>query len=133
MHRLISTFPKFSLGKFQICRPHIKYFSIPDPMSEDEHHIDIDENYTPDAQLPYISTLKGRFSFFPIDDHPLLPGYVRMIPISKKLENKLADPTTTQKVVVSTLKNPEMQQGMKAALYLNNQISQLDEQLRSRG
>lgn len=55
----------------------------------------------------------GEFPFLPINDHPLIPGYSRFLPISLKLANALTDLSdketeqTRVKVVVSVMKESQ--------------------------
>ena len=65
-----------------------------------------------------VKTRLGRFPYFPIDDHPLVPGYSRMIPISREFIDKLKELSNGEilKTVVSVCKNPGSIEGVQQLL-----------------
>jgi hypothetical protein len=70
--------------------------------------------------VPHIRKFAGTFPYLPLDDHPLIPGYARLISITKEIAEKLvADNVEEKKLCMSVLKNPDRQQGI-SLLYINN-------------
>ena len=74
---------------------------------------------------PYLKTHTGLFPYLPLNDHPLVPGYTRFLPMSMKLSDKLAEmieKDDSQKFVFSVVKENKSADQM-------SQIKQLLEQL----
>jgi hypothetical protein len=53
----------------------------------------------------------------PLDDHPLIPGYARIIGLTMELTEKLKELNVEKtKLVVSVLKNPEKVEALQASM-----------------
>ena len=64
---------------------------------------------THDIKYNNIRLFKGKFSYLPIDDHPLIPGYTRMLSITREiLEIIKVKNLENNQIVVSVCKNPEL-------------------------
>lgn len=75
--------------------------------------------FTQDPSHIHLKTHIGKFPYFPINDHPLIPGYARFLPITMKLSEKISeylDNDETQKFVLSV---------SKERLSENNQLKSL--------
>lgn len=67
-------------------------------------------------KVEHVKVFTGEYSYLPLDDHPLIPGYSRAIGISKDILDKLKELNVEQnKLVISVLKNPEAIEGVQAA------------------
>lgn len=78
-----------------------------------------------DSVNPYLKTHTGLFPYLPLNDHPLVPGYTRFLPMSLKLSDKiseLVEKDETQKFVFSVVKENKSVDQI-------SQIKQLLEQL----
>lgn len=65
-------------------------------------------------KIPHIKVFKGTYPYLPLNDHPLIPGFHRRIPISKQLSAHLKwTKNQPAKMVISVLKNPESIEGMQ--------------------
>ena len=59
-------------------------------------------------KLNHIKLLQGRFPYLPLDDHPLIPGYARILNLSKDIYDKLKEIDVEKKLlVISVMKNPK--------------------------
>ncbi len=75
---------------------------------EEEDYIDEKGN-----KVPFVKKSFGKFPFLPIGDHPLIPLYNRMVPITKELSDALISEKLEEKrFCVSVIKNPEKLVGL---------------------
>lgn len=64
-----------------------------------------------------VKILQGKFPYMPIDDHPLIPGYARMLNISKELFDKLKEAKVEESnLVISVTKNPEQIEAVQLSM-----------------
>ena len=64
-----------------------------------------------------VKVFQGKFPYMPIDDHPLIPGYARMMNISKELFDKLKEANVEQnQLVISVTKNPEQIEAIQLSM-----------------
>lgn len=89
--------------------------------SETENELSEDistEDYLDRGQkLDYIRVYKGKYPFIPLDDHPLIPGYARMIAVPKNVFQRMKEMNVEEtKMVISVCKNPEKIEGVQLAL-----------------
>ena len=64
-----------------------------------------------------IKIFQGKFPYMPIDDHPLIPGYARMLNISKELYEKLKEAKVEEhQMVISVARNPEQIEAIQLSL-----------------
>ena len=62
-----------------------------------------------------IKTFSGTYPYMPLYDHPLIPGYPRIIPANKAMLDKLIELNVEKtNIVLSVLKNPEKLEGLQA-------------------
>jgi hypothetical protein len=55
----------------------------------------------------------------PLDDHPLIPGYARMIAVTREITEKLKELNAEKtKIVISVLRNPEKVEALQASMYI---------------
>ena len=95
-----------------------KGIEVPETLSE----IIIDEDGT---KIKNVKISTGIFPYFPLDDHPLIPGYSRMIPITREFLDKWNEIEQSKQLrsVISICKNPEKIEGLQhLSMYLNNVI-----------
>jgi hypothetical protein len=86
------------------------------PSSNKENLPEIkEENYLEKiSKFENIKILQGKYPYMPLDDHPLIPGYARMIAISREISDKLKElKAESTKLVVSVCKNPEKIEGVQ--------------------
>ena len=75
---------------------------------EEEDYIDEKGN-----KIPFVKKSSGKFPYLPIGDHPLIPLYNRMVPITKELSDALINEKLEEKrFCVSVIKNPEKIAGL---------------------
>jgi len=68
-------------------------------------------------KLENIKLLQGRFPYLPLDDHPLIPGYARMLSLSKEIFDKLKElEVENTQLVISVLKNPEQMDAVQLGI-----------------
>src|SRR5690242_3229600 len=83
-----------------------------DPDIQTEDYIDSTGN-----KLDYVKVYKGEFPYMPLDDHPLIPGYARMIAVSREITDKLKEINAEKtKLIISVLKNPEKVEALQASM-----------------
>jgi hypothetical protein len=64
-----------------------------------------------------IKIFQGKFPYMPIDDHPLIPGYARMLNLSKEIFDKLKEVNVEQnQLVISVAKNPEQIEAIQLSM-----------------
>jgi len=84
------------------------------------------ENLTEDGKkLENTKVYSGVYPYMPLDDHPLIPGYARMLAITMDLTNKLKELNVEKtKLVISVLKNPENIEALQQSqLYIIQKIN----------
>lgn len=76
------------------------------------------ENYELDGEkLDYIKVYKGMYPYMPLDDHPLIPGYARMIAVTREITEKLKEVNAEKtKLVISVLRNPEKVEALQPSM-----------------
>jgi hypothetical protein len=76
---------------------------------------------TPDAENENPDDIKvsfGTFPYLPLNDHPLIPGYGRLLAVTSEITEKLKEINAEKtKIVVSVVKNPEKIEALQAAMY----------------
>jgi len=76
--------------------------------------VDITEQ---EEKIKHIKIYQGKFPYMPIDDHPLIPGYARMLNVSKELFDKLKEAKVEQnQLVISVTKNPEQIEAVQLSM-----------------
>lgn len=77
--------------------------------------VDITEDH--ENKFNNVKVFQGKFPYMPIDDHPLIPGYARMLNISKELFDKLKEAKVEQnQLVISVAKNPEQLEAIQLSM-----------------
>ena len=67
-------------------------------------------------KLDYIKIYHGLYPYMPLDDHPLIPGYARMIAVTREITDKLKEMNVEKtKLVISVLRNPDKMESLQAA------------------
>lgn len=68
-------------------------------------------------KIANIKKFSGTFHYLPLDDHPLIPGYSRLISITKEIAEKLIEEKVEEKrLCMSVLKNPDKLEGVSLPL-----------------
>ena len=67
------------------------------------------------TKIKNIKTIIGTYPYFSLDDHPLIPGYSRMIPVTREFLDKWNEIEHSKqlKSVISICKNPEKIEGLQ--------------------
>lgn len=81
-----------------------------------------------DPIFPYQKTYNGEFMYLPINDHPMIPGYSRFLPISDILSTKLNDimkemdnPDESRlKIVMSVVKEAKVENNLQLKNIIEN-------------
>jgi hypothetical protein len=61
----------------------------------------------------------GTYPYLPLNDHPLIPGYGRLLAVTSEITEKLKEMNAEKtKIVVSVVKNPEKIEALQAAMYI---------------
>ena len=119
LNRNIRFFYKSSFYRFDFSRKNLKTsnLSISEPFGEGIKP----EEYKEEGgnTLDYIKVYHGSYPFMPLDDHPLIPGYARMIAVSREIIDKLKEANVEKtKLVMSVLKNPDKVEALQASMYI---------------
>ncbi len=80
---------------------------------------EIGDEYVDEAgnKLESIKVNQGIYPYMPLDDHPLIPGYARMIAISREISEKLKEMDVEKtKLVISVLRNPDKVEGVQPTM-----------------
>ena len=80
-------------------------------IAENPEIVDITDKYQ------NIKVFQGKFPYIPIDDHPLIPGYTRMLSLSRDLFERIRETNPEQnQLVISVCKNPEQIEGVQLSM-----------------
>jgi hypothetical protein len=117
LNKNIRFFYKSSFYRFDFSRKNLKTsnISINEPFGEGIKP----EDYQEDSgkKLDYIKVYNGSYPYMPLDDHPLIPGYARMIAVSRDIIDKLKEANVEKtKLVMSVLKNPDKVEALQASM-----------------
>lgn len=83
--------------------------------AENPELVEITEDH--ESKFNNVKVFQGKFPYMPIDDHPLIPGYARMLSISKELFDKLKEAKVEQnQLVISVAKNPEQLEAIQLSM-----------------
>jgi hypothetical protein len=59
----------------------------------------------------------GTFPYLPLNDHPLIPGYGRLLAVTSEITEKLKELNAEKtKIIVSVVKNPEKIEALQASM-----------------
>jgi len=117
INRNIKNFYKTSFYRFDFSRKNLKTsnLSISEPFGDgvkSEEYIEEGGN-----KLDYIKVYHGSYPYMPLDDHPLIPGYARMLAVSREIIDLLKEANVEKtKMVMSVLKNPEKVEALQASM-----------------
>jgi hypothetical protein len=117
INKNIRFFYKSSFYRFDFSRKNLKTsnISISEPFGEGVKG----EEYREESgnKLDYIKVYHGTYPYMPLDDHPLIPGYARMLAVSREIIDKLKEANVEKtKMVMSVLKNPEKVEALQASM-----------------
>ncbi len=60
----------------------------------------------------------GIYPYIPLNDHPLIPGYGRLITVTSEITNKLKELNAEKtKIIVSVNRSPENTEALQSPLY----------------
>ena len=113
----IRFFNKSSLFRCDFSRKNLKNsnISVSEPFGEGITAEDYKEESG--NNLDYIKVYHGSYPYMPLDDHPLIPGYARMIAVSREIIDKLKEVNVEKtKLVMSVLKNPEKVEALQSSM-----------------
>ncbi len=76
------------------------------------------ESFVEDGkELEYVKIYSGLYPYMPLDDHPLIPGYSRILAVTRELTDKLKEMNVEKtKLVISVLRNPENVEALQAQM-----------------
>ena len=117
LNRNIRFFYKSSFYRFDFSRKNLKTsnISLTEPFGDGITAEDYKEESG--NNLDYIKVYHGSYPYMPLDDHPLIPGYARMIAVSREIIDKLKEANVEKtKLVMSVLKNPEKVEALQASM-----------------
>jgi hypothetical protein len=61
--------------------------------------------------------IQATYPYLPLNDHPLIPGYGRLITVTSEVTNKLKELNAEKtKIVVSVIKSPENTEALQSPL-----------------
>jgi len=105
-------FHKFKIPNFYFGTKSIYTEKLPLPEQENL------ESYVEDGKtIQNVKVYNGIYPYMPLDDHPLIPGYARIIGLTMELTEKLKELNVEKtKLVVSVLKNPEKVEALQASM-----------------
>jgi len=107
----------YNCSRFKIIskNPKIISKSLSPDQGANPEFIDITEDH--ESKFKNVKVFQGKFPYMPIDDHPLIPGYARMLNISKELFEKLREAKVEQnQLVISVAKNPEQIEAVQLSM-----------------
>lgn len=106
---------KYTYSKFNFARKTVKETSVEVPEPADNPNT---EDYEVGGKkLNYIKVYHGIYPYMPIDDHPIIPGYARMIAVTREITDRLKELNAEKtKVVISVLKNPEKVEALQPSM-----------------
>ncbi len=110
-------FYRSSFYRFDFSRKTLKTNGL--PISEPFGEGVVGEDYVEEGgnKLDYIKVYNGTYPYMPLDDHPLIPGYARMIAVTREIIDKLKEANVEKtKIVMSVLKNPEKLEALQASM-----------------
>lgn len=117
LNRNIRFFYKSSFYRFDFSRKNLKTSSISVSDSFGEGIKEEDYKDESGNKLDYIKVYHGSYPYMPLDDHPLIPGYARMIAVTREIIDKLKEANVEKtKLVMSVLKNPEKVEALQASM-----------------
>ena len=105
LSRNMRFFYKSSFYRFDFSRKNLKTsnISVTEPFGEGITAEDYKEENG--NSLDYIKVYNSSYSYMALDDHPLIPGYSRMIAVSREIIDKLKEANVEKtKLVISVLK-----------------------------
>jgi len=113
----IRFFYKSPFCRFDFSRKNLKNSNIPVTELYGEGITQEDYKEEGGDSLDYIKVYHGSYPYMPLDDHPLIPGYARMIAVSREIIDKLKEVNIEKtKLVMSVLKNPEKVEALQASM-----------------
>lgn len=107
----------YNCSRFNIMtkKPKILGKKLETDSGDNPELVDITEDQ--ENKFKNVKVFKGKFPYMPIDDHPLIPGYARMLNISKELFDKLKEVKVEQnQLVISVAKNPEQIEAIQLSM-----------------
>lgn len=100
---------------FPFSRKNTKPIQVSEPLDpniETDEYIDEQGN-----KLNYVKVFHGIYPYLPLDDHPLIPGYARIIALTREITEKLkALNAEKTKLVIFVLKNPDKVEALQATM-----------------
>jgi hypothetical protein len=105
---------KFTPSRYNFARKNSKESEMQIPESAEGAGTEVyQEN---GIKLDYIKNYHGLYPYMPLDDHPLIPGYARMIAVTREITDKLKEMNVEKtKLVISVLRNPDKMEALQAA------------------
>jgi hypothetical protein len=108
---------KNSYPRYNFARKTIKETEVQLPEPADS--IKTEDYEEGGHKLDYIKVYHGLYPYMPLDDHPLIPGYARMIAVTREITEKLKELNAEKtKIVISVLRNPEKVEALQASMYI---------------
>lgn len=107
----------YNCSRFNIITKKPKIFgkNLSPDSEETPELVDITEDH--ESKFTNVKVFQGKFPYMPIDDHPLIPGYARMLNISKELFEKLKEAKVEQnQLVISVARNPEQLEAIQLSM-----------------
>lgn len=104
---------KYLSPRYNFARKNMKDIQVPESAPGPEI-------YEQDGKkFDYIKVYQGIYPYLPLDDHPLIPGYARMIAVTRELTDKLKELNVEKsKMVISVLKNPDKMEALQTSMYI---------------
>jgi hypothetical protein len=106
---------KYNYSKFNFARKTNKETSVEVPEPADA--LKTEDYVDGGTKLDYIKVYHGIYPYIPLDDHPLIPGYARMIAVTREITDKLKEMNAEKtKMVISVLRNPEKVEALQTSM-----------------